>query len=200
MNGEQKFSDALEAWLVSDGPKSLGALDEVFAEKTFAVAIVLLMLVSAAPIPTGGVTLAFQVIAAMLAAQMVLGRHTVWVPARWRERELGPAVTKRAIPFVARRVRWFERHSRPRGAGLFHHRTFMRIVGVVLLVFAVPAALAPPLSGLEILPALGAVIVALSIILEDVVVFVVGLVIGTGGIVLFVSVGAAVVHLVQRIF
>ena len=49
------------------------------------------------------------------------------------------------------------------------------------MVFAISAAVAPPFSGLDTLPALGAVAIALSIILEDIVVLVAGIVIGTGG-------------------
>lgn len=106
----------------------------------------------------------------------------------------------RAIPFLVRRIRWLEKYSRPRWRGLFHRRLFLRLVGIVLIAFALAAALAPPLSGLETLPAMGATIVALAIILEDVVVFAIGLVIGTGGVVLFVSVGAALVRVIRHFF
>ena len=58
---------------------------------------------------------------------------------------------------------------------------------------------APPFSGLDTLPALGAVIVALSIILEDVVVLAVGVVIGAGGIVLILTIGAALVHYLRKL-
>jgi hypothetical protein len=200
MNSGHKFSDALEQWLDTADLKSLGALSEVFAEKSFAVAILLLMLVSATPLPTGGINLVFQTIAVVVAAQMVLGRQTLWLPKRWRQRELGTMITRKAIPFLMRRIRWLEKYSRPRWASLFHRSLFIRSIGVVLIAFAVAAALAPPLSGLEILPATGAAIVALAIILEDVVVLAIGLVIGTGGIALFVSVGAALVRVIRHVF
>jgi hypothetical protein len=200
MNSDEKFSDELERWLESDGPKSLGALGEVFAEKSFAVAIVILMLASATPVPTAGIALVFQIMACVLAAQMVVGRQTIWLPARWRQRELGGLTTGKAIPFIVRRVRWFEKHSRPRWRGLFHQRLFIRVVGLVLIAFAFTSSLAPPLTGLEILPAMGAVVVALAIILEDIVVFAIGVVIGTGGIVIFVLVGAALIRVIQRLF
>ena len=200
MNADYKFSDQLERWLQSDGPKSLGALGDVFAEKSFAVLIVLLMVVAATPIPTGGITLVFQLSAVVVAAQMVLGRQTIWLPARWRQRELGATTTGKAIPFLVRRVRWLEKYSRPRWPGLFRRRLFIRLVGLVLIAFGVAASLAPPFSGLETLPAMGGAIVALAIILEDVVVLAIGVLVGTGGIVLFVSVGAGLVRLVRHIF
>ena len=73
----EPFSDQLERWLRSDGTKTLGALSEVFAEKSFAVTIVLLMFVPALPLPTGGISHVFEVITVVLAAEMVLGRRTV---------------------------------------------------------------------------------------------------------------------------
>ena len=200
MDSDGKFSDALERWLESDAPKSLGALGDVFAEKSFAVAIVVLMLASATPVPTGGIALMFQIIAAALAAQMVLGRRTIWLPERWRRRELGVMITGKAIPFIVRRVRKLEKHSRPRWTRLFHQRVFIRLIGLLLIAFAIAAALAPPLTGLEILPSMGAVVVALAIILEDVVVLVIGVAIGTGGIVLFAFVGAALIRLIRGVF
>ena len=68
------------------------------------------------------------------------------------------------------------------------------------MAFAVAAAVAPPFSGLDTLPALGAVAIALSIILEDVVVLAIGLLLGTGGIVLILTVGAALFRLLKGLF
>jgi hypothetical protein len=195
---EVTFTDTLEHWLNDDSPKSLGDLGNVFAEKSFAAATVLLMIVGGLPIPTGGVALLFEVMAAIVAAQMVLGRRTIWLPARLRQRQLGQLATGRTLPFMLRRLRWLERHSRPRWVPLFHRQLFMRLVGLVLTVFALVACLAPPLSGLETLPALGSILIALALILEDMVILGIGLVVGIGGILLFVRVGIEVVDLVSR--
>jgi hypothetical protein len=200
MTADQPFSDQLESWLGSDEPKTLGALSEVFAEKSFAVAILLLMFLPALPIPTGGVSHVFEAIAVLLAGQMVLGRRTMWVPERWRRRELGPKTLGKAIPFILRRIRSVERFSRPRGAWLFEQGWMLRVLGLLMMALAIAAAIAPPFSGLDTLPALGAVGVALSIILGDVLILLVGTVIGTGGVILMVTIGAALYHLIQRLF
>jgi hypothetical protein len=197
VDAERPFSDELESWLRSDAPKTLGAVTEVFGERSFAVAILLLMIVPALPLPTGGVSHVFEVIAVLLAAQMVVGRRAVWLPARFRRRELGATATEKAIPFIGRRIRQVERISRPRGRWLYERRWFNAVLGLVLIAFAAAAALAPPFSGLDTLPALGAVAVALSIVLEDVVVLAIGLGLGTGGIVLIVTIGAALVRLLR---
>jgi hypothetical protein len=200
MKADEDFSTQLESWLQGDSPKTLGALGDVFAEKSFAVTILLLMFVPALPLPTGGITHVFELITVVLGFQMMLGLRTILVPKRWRRRELGSLTTEKAVPFIVRRIRWFERFSRPRGAALFEQRWFLRILGLVFVALALAAALAPPFTGLDTLPALGAVVVALAVILEDVVVLGIGLVIGTGGVVLILTVGAALLHVVRDLF
>jgi hypothetical protein len=193
------FSDQLERWLRSDETKTLGALGEVFAAKSFAVTILLLMFVPALPLPTGGISHVFEAITIVLAAQMVIGRRTIWLPQRWQHRELGPTATDKAIPFMIRWVRRVERFSRPRGAWLFEQGWMLRILGLLLMGLAIGAAIAPPFSGLDTLPSAGAVAVALAIILEDVVVLAIGTVIGTGGIVLILTIGAAIVRVLRNL-
>ena len=192
-----RFSDHLERWLQSQEPKTVGRLGEVFGEKSFAVTVLLLMFVPAIPAPTAGVTHVFELITVIIGAEMIVGARTIWLPARWRDRELSETWTTKAIPFVARMIRWFERFSRPRLANLYEQRWFVRILGVIVAALAMGAAIAPPFSGLDTLPALGAVIVALSIILSDVLLLAIGLMIGTGGVVLIITIGAAITRLIM---
>lgn len=196
----REFSDDLERWLRSDARKTVHDLGDVFAEKSFAVTILLLMFLPALPLPTGGVSHVLEVITLLLALQMVLGRDTIWLPERWRRRELGALATGRAVPFIVRRVRFFERFSRPRAAGLFGRRWFVRLLGLVIAGFTVAAAVAPPFSGLDTLPALGVVTICLAIILEDVIVLGIGLLIGSGGVVLILTIGAAIARFLRGLF
>jgi hypothetical protein len=193
---EQSFSAEVVAWLRSDEPKTLGAMNDRFAEEGFAVNIMMLMLLPALPLPTGGVTHVFEAITVLLAAQMVLGRRSVWLPDRFKRRQLGSLTTDRAIPVVARWIGRVERISKPRGTWLFDRGATMRLIGLVIMAFAIAAALAPPFSGLDTLPALGVVVVCLSIVLRDVVVLGIGLVLGAVGIALILTLGTAIFHLV----
>jgi hypothetical protein len=195
----EPFSHQLEQWLRSDEVKTLGALSDVFAEKSFAVTILLLMFLPALPLPTGGISHVFEAITVVLAMQMVLGRRTIWLPDRWQGRELGPTTTDRAIPFMIRRIRFVERFSRPRGTWLFDQGWVLRLLGLLLMALAIAAAVAPPFSGLDTLPSTGAVAIALSIILEDAVVLAIGVVIGTGGVILILTIGAAILRILQGI-
>ena len=74
------------------------------------------------------------------------------------------------------------------------------MIGLVIITFTLGALLAPPFSGLDTLPALGVVTICLAIILEDMIVLGVGVVIGTGGIVLIVTIGAAIAHFLSDRF
>ncbi len=193
-----RFSDELEAWLRSDSPKTLGELGRVFGDRSFAVTILVLMFVPALPLPTGGVTHVFELITIVLGAEMVAGRRTIWLPDRWQRRELGATITGKAIPFMVRWIRRAERVSHPRGAWLFGFGPARRLLGLVFIALAAAAAVAPPFSGLDTVPSMGAIAVALSIILEDVVVLAIGIVLGVAGVLLIITLGAAAVHLFGR--
>jgi hypothetical protein len=97
-------------------------------------------------------------------------------------------------------VRTFERLSRGRGQSLFDQGWFVRLLGFVIILFTLGAILAPPFSGLDTLPALGVVLIGMSIVLRDVAFTVVGAVIGAGGIALIVTLGRAAAHLIQSWF
>jgi len=72
--------------------------------------------------------------------------------------------------------------------------------GLLLLACCVGTIIAPPFSGLDTLPALGGVAIALSIILEDIIIFAIGTGIGAGGLALIVTLGAAAAKFVKELF
>lgn len=194
MEREQPFSEELEGWLRSPGTKTLGDLLDVFDEKSFAIALLVLMITPALPLPTGGVTHVFELVSMLIALQMVIGRKNIWLPQRMRRHELGPATTGKAIPFIARRVRWFERFARPRLPRVLRQRAVLSALGLIVLVLTIGAFVAVPFTGLDTLPSLGVVVIALSLILEDSLVTVIGIVIGAAGIALEIALGSAVLH------
>jgi hypothetical protein len=197
---EERFSDELEGWLAEDPHKTFGEMVDVFEERGFAVAVVMGLGIPALPLPTGGVSHAFELLALVAAGQLVLGRETLWLPERLRRRELGPVLGEKALPFLVRRIRWLESHARPRGARLLDNRWFLRLVGLVLVALTVASAAAPPFSGLDTLPALGGVLVALALLLGDLLVFAVGVVVGTGGVALTIALGAAAARFIRGLF
>ena len=154
----ERVSAQIERWLASERDKTLGALIDVFQEKSFALTFILLLGVPALPLPTGGATHVFELIAMLVALQLVVGRDTIWLPERWREVELGTGGARmRFIRGLMKVIGWIERFSRPRLRLLFDHRASNAVFGLLVIAGSLGAFLAPPFTGLDTLPALGVV-------------------------------------------
>ena len=175
----------------ADGDKTLLGLDQLFAEKAFAIIFLVLMALPALPLPTGGVTHITEIITMLLCLELIVGRRTVWLPKRWLKLNAGKHLSGRGGERLINIIRWFERLSRQRMAGLVSHRLVLSFIGLLILVLTVAAFVAPPFSGLDTLPALGVMVISLGLILEDVVLVIVGVIIGAAGIGLEVAAGTA---------
>ena len=195
-----KVSDEIEAWTAGDGEKTLGSLVEVFEEKSFAVLFVVLLGVPALPLPTGGATHVFELIAMLLCLQLMVGRREVWLPERWRRLKLEGAGQQKFVRALLKTIRFLERFSKPRLTWLFNRRVSNAVFGLLVLLFSIGAFVAPPFSGLDTLPALGGVLVALSVLLEDVALLVLGLAVGAGGVLLELILGKAAFNGVKHLF
>lgn len=190
----EQVSEQLERWLSSDGEKTLASLVELVEEKSFAILFVLLLGVSALPLPTGGATHVFELVAVLLALQLIAGREEIWLPRRWRKLELAGDRQRRFITALMRMIRRLERFSRPRLRFLFDHRLSNIVFGLLVIGGSVGAFVAPPFTGLDTLPSLGVVLLSLGVLLEDFLVVAVALAVGVAGIVLEVVLGSAAIH------
>lgn len=198
---KQAFSTHLEQWLKSKQSKTLGSLEGVFGEKSFAMLFLLLMFLPALPIPTGGITHVVLLPATMLVAlEMIIGRRSLWLPRRFKSFTLGERTIKKALPFMIRRVRWFEKRSRPRFSHMLDKPVTRSAIGLLVFVLTLSAFVAPPFSGLDTLPSLGVVIIALAMILEDAALLLAGAVVGSAGIALIIGLGSAITKLIEHLF
>lgn len=190
----EKVSDQLARWLASDGDTTLGSLIELFDNKSFAILFVLLLGVPALPLPTGGATHVFEVIAVLLALELIAGRAEIWLPQRWRKLDLAGDKQQRFIAALMRSIRRLERFSRPRLRVLFDHRLSNIAFGLLVIGGSAGAFLAPPFTGLDTLPSLGVVLLSLGVLLQDAAVVLVALVTGVAGVVLEVALGSAAIN------
>jgi hypothetical protein len=195
----EKVSEQLERWLGSDGDKTLGSLIELFEEKSFALLFVLLLGVPALPLPTGGVTHVFEIIAMLVALQLIAGRDRIWLPQRWCKLELAGESQQRFIAGLMKMIRRLERFSHPHLRFLFDHRLSNIVFGLLVIGGCLGAFLAPPFTGLDTLPSLGVVLLSLGVLLEDIFVVVAALVVGVAGVLLEVVLGSAVIHALRRL-
>jgi hypothetical protein len=193
-----RFSDRLEGWFRSPGPKTFGSLAELFGEKSFAVSFVLLLALSALPLPTGGVTHVFELIAMLLALELIAGRKTVWLPDRWKRREIGPG--DRSSERLLRWIRWLERYSRPRLGFLLTHSLSSVFFGALVFLLTLTAFVAPPFTGLDTLPSLGVVLLSLGVLLDDSLLALVGVLVGAIGLLLVLILGRLAYSGVSSIF
>ena len=193
----ERLSDELEGWLRSEQPKTIGSLIDVFEEKSFAVLFVLLLAVPALPLPTGGVTHVFEVIAMLLALELIVGRRRVWLPERWRAKEIGTPTRERFASTLLPRIRWIERHSHAHLGFLLERRLAGIVYGVVTLVLVVTAFAAPPFTGLDTLPSSGVVLISLGVLLEDPILGGIGFVVGAAGVLVAFLLGRAAVDAIH---
>jgi hypothetical protein len=193
----EKLSDQLEQWLGDGQQRTLGGLLELFGSKGFAVGFIVLMAPSALPAPTGGVTHVLEVVTMLLALELIIGRRAVWLPERWRRLELGGPRRERFTRTLVRRVRWIERFSHPHLSYLFGHRVSGVVFGMLVLAFTLAAFVAVPFSGLDTLPSLGIVLLALAVLFENFFLAIAGFVIGASGVLLVVFLGSRAVELVS---
>jgi hypothetical protein len=187
-------SGALEGWLSGDGDTTLGGLIDLFGEKSFTFLFVLLLGVPALPLPTGGATHVFEVIAVLLALQLIAGRQEIWLPQRWQAIELAGDRRQKFLAGLMRAIRRLERFSRPRLRFLFHHRLSNIVFGLLVIGGTVGAFLAPPFTGLDTLPALAVVLLSLGVLLEDILFVVVAVAVGAAGVALEIALGSAAIN------
>jgi hypothetical protein len=156
--------------------------------------------VPALPLPTGGATHVFEIIAVLLALQLIANRDEIWLPRRWRGLELAGGKQQRFLTGLMKLIRRLERLSRPRLSFLFHHRLSNIVFGLLVVAGTAGAFFAPPFTGLDTLPSLGVVLLSLAVLLEDFLVVLVALVVGGAGIVLEIVLGTAAVNGIGKLF
>jgi hypothetical protein len=179
-----KFSQELREFPVNKRQKTLKELIDYFADKSFAVLFLILLAVPALPLPTGGITHIFEIMSMLLALELIVGRKTVWLPKRWLGKTLATGLQTYALPRLLKILEWAEKLSKPRLKRIQNSAAYSRITGCVVLVFVIFAFIAPPFSSLDTLPSLRVVILSLGLILEDFLLSIIGVIIGSAGILL----------------
>lgn len=193
------FSTKLDAKLKSGKVKTIGDLQSTFGEKSFAILFLIFMFIPSLPIPTGGITHIILLPVVMIASlEMMFGRRELWFPWFITRIKLGSSVLHKGLPFMIRRIKWFEKFSRPRLSGYINSIELRSLTGFVMLLLAVAAFVAPPFSGLDTLPSLGAVIISLALILEDMAMYAIGVAVGMFGIGIIVATAGAITAFIHH--
>lgn len=190
MVNDRFFSSRLEHWLNNGETKTVADLVEVFHEKSFAVSLVVLMFIPALPLPTGGISHVLELIAVLISSEIVIGRKTIWLPKRLYKKDISKIGERKSVKNLIAKLKWVENHSKPRLKNIVKNEIFFRTTGIILIIFSITAFSALPFSGLDTLPAMGVVVIALSLIFEDMLLYIAGFIIGSLGIATVIGLGA----------
>lgn len=177
-----RASELVRAWRDGDGEKTIGGFIDAMDTKGFALLFVILLAPSALPIPTGGVTHVMEVAAALLALQLLFGREDVWMPKRIRRVSLEGDKSGKLVDTIINYVGKLEKITKPRGRVFFGKRISRIAFGAGALIGVVATFLAPPFTGLDTIPSLGVVFLALGMIAEDIAAIWIGVALIVAGI------------------
>ncbi|MDQ1490250.1 MAG: hypothetical protein QOJ23_2764, partial [Actinomycetota bacterium] len=139
----QKVSVQLEEWFGSSRKKTLGDLVDTFGPRSFAILFIVLMALPALPLPTGAVSHVLEIVTMLLALELMVGRSEVWIPKRFQDRELKGLTGPKFSRALVKRIRWFEKFSKPRMAGLLENRVTNMAFGAAVFGLALTAFLSP---------------------------------------------------------
>ncbi len=156
------------------------------------MSFVLLAAPSALPIPTGGLTDVLNVVALLIAVQLVLGRENPWLPQRFADRELKSLRSEKTRGRVLGMINRVQKVARPRFARTLLSPPGRIVFGLLVILFALAAIVAPPFSGLDTLPALGVVVMSLGMLFGDALIVGIGALIGAGGVGLMIALAGAI--------
>jgi hypothetical protein len=194
------FSKQVESWLDSKQPKTFGNLSTFFGKNSFATIFIICMAIPALPIPTGGITHVLEVVVALVALETIIGLKSLWLP-KWLAKKLLPTlVIKTGLPKFIQYLRKLEKYSRPRGVAFINNTFTERFAGLAVLAFAAGAFFALPFSGLDTIVSVGAVVLSLGLVLNDISYFIAGLIVGIIGLFFEIFLGTVIAKALKRLW
>jgi hypothetical protein len=178
----QHSSDLLAALARWPGPRlHVRDIVRILGDRAYALLVVLLGLPNCLPMPPP-IPLICGIMLAGVAVQLIIARPQPWLPKFLMERSIGMDVvenaSRRMLPWLAR----IERFSRPRMV-ILQEDLALRLVGVVLLAFALGLLVAAPVIG-QIPIGFGVCLIGLALVERDGVLLIGGFAAGALGLAL----------------
>jgi hypothetical protein len=174
---------------------AIGELLDAFGDRSFGAAMLLLAFPNMAPLPPGASAL-FGVPLILIAAQLTIGRETMWLPASIRRRSISSAVLARIVGLTRPHLRRVERLLTPR-LGFLASGIGARTIGAACVLLAILIALPIPLA--NFLSGLAVSAFALGLLRHDGVAVLLGWAAGALSIGATVLVSGTIVIVVRRL-
>ena len=147
-----------------DGGPSIGELADAVGDKGFGVLLMLLALPSALPIPAPGYSIPFGIAMAIIAAQIFIGRQTIWLPKRIMAFRVHPKLASKMLKTGAGFLRRIETLIKPRLRWM-HSKAGHSALAIIIFLMAVFMMI--PIPGTNTLPAMSIFIIGVSMSEED---------------------------------
>jgi hypothetical protein len=166
---------------------SVRSLFQAFGERSFGFLLLIFSLPNCVPAPPGlGSIIGLPVL--MIAAQMVLGWPTPWLPRRVLDKKVRRETLQKVLNLAEPKLRRVERLCRPRGS-LVRTRTAERLIGLYIMLLSLCVLLPFPLTNM--IPAMATVVLSVALIEKDSMILGLGIAIGLAGLAVTASVLAA---------
>lgn len=176
--------------IFTDDPVYLRQLIATLGDRGMASALLLLTLPQLLPLPLGVANL-LAIPIVLVAAQMAIGRHVLWLPAWLLDRPIGRSWLLRACARVVPVMRRLELVVRPRLRRIWAPPGD-RLVGMSCVLIAAISITPLPLTGW--LPAAALVVISLGMLERDGLIVIVGLSLGAFALAVFVGVVAGLME------
>lgn len=160
------LTEALEGIIDAEddrGP-SIGRIVDAVGDKGFGIVFLILSLPSALPVPAPGYSTPFGVVIVLIALQMLVGRHVLWLPQRLRKIRLKQSLANKAVRKGSRVIRWLEKFVRPRHQWV-SSTWGLRVLAIVIMCMGGLMILPIPLTNTA--PAMVVFLIALGLAEDD---------------------------------
>lgn len=184
-----RLSTILQLLAGSDEERILiSRLVEAFADRAFGALMFIFALPNVIPMPPGtSAILGFPLV--VIAAQLAVGRKTLWLPQAVMQRTIRTVDLQRIHNVTGRYVRWIERLLSPR-LTFFFGPVGDRVIGAICLLMAIILFLPIPLGNM--MPALAIACFSLALLERDGLMALIGLVVAVISIGILVVLGKVV--------
>lgn len=142
---------------------SLRAINQTVKDSSIGFVLALLSLPSALPIPAPGYSVPFGIAIIFIGGQVLIGRHTIWLPQSWQDKQLCLKSHKKMLNRIMSFIIFFESHVKTRSTKLF--KKCYRLFGVIIIVCGISMII--PLPATNTIPALATFVFGLSFIEND---------------------------------
>lgn len=155
---------------------TMGTILQSFHERGFGILLLFFAAPMALPVPVPpGLNIALASPLLLLTAQLAMGRHTIWLPRRMKEKSLPVSKLKTLHGALTPWLRKLEFFIRPR-LGFVTQGPAARLFGALALLMALAICIPVPLT--NTVPSLGIALMAIGIGMRDGLAVLAGAVIG----------------------